>query len=71
MNWLTLLGKLDGAITVGAASFAVYDPAQAKLAICVAGVAAAVGYALNAISHALGGTDVAPTPPAAPPGLPS
>jgi hypothetical protein len=59
MNILTILGKLDGGIAAAAASYGLYDPAHAKIALCVAGIAGGIGMILNAISHELGGGDVA------------
>jgi hypothetical protein len=63
MKYLTLLGKLDGAITAAAASYALYDPAHVKYALVTAGVAAALGYGLNAVAHFLGGADVVAVKP--------
>jgi hypothetical protein len=63
MNWLTLLGKIDGGIAALAAVYGAQDPARLKEALLVSGVAGAVGVLLNLVSHYLGGGDVAPAPP--------
>jgi hypothetical protein len=65
MNWLTLLGKIDGGIAALAAVYGTQvDPTHLKVALLVGGVAGGVGVVLNVISHYLGGGDVAPVPSA-------
>lgn len=59
---LELLGKIDGGIAAAAASWGAYDKAHMATALAIAGIAGGLGIVLNAISHAMGGQDVAPTP---------
>jgi hypothetical protein len=61
MNWLTLLGKIDGALAAAAGAAALYDPPHAPLYAVISGVAGGVGVILNVVSHFLGGSDVVAT----------
>jgi len=63
MNILTILGKIDGGIAAVAALWGTQNPKYTTIALAIAGIAGGLGVVLNALSHALGGGDVASVEP--------
>ena len=71
MKWLRIVGEIDGGIFMLATAWSIHDPSHTQLAMCLAAMAAGLGYGLNAIARLYNEAPVVKLPDAADPGVKS